>query len=94
MKRALAGIICFVTVLTGVSGCGVESRTAAASAQTAPAQTQTSQAAGTASEDVGMALAEEPLLQLEEAAVPAEGIHIAVVAKSTEGGYWKSMKNT
>lgn len=91
MKRALAGIICFVTVLAGVSGCGVESRTAAASAQTAPAQTQTSQAAGTASEDVGMALAEEPFLQLEEA-VPAEGIHIAVVAKSTEGGYWKSMK--
>ncbi len=97
MKRALAAVLCFVTVLAGLSGCGGESHPAAASVGATPAQMETSQATGAVSEDQGAAVATEeaeepPLLQLDSELAPKESIHIAVVAKSTEGGYWKCMK--
>lgn len=92
MKRALAGFLCLGMILAGIAGCGEQSRETAASAQM-----ETSQAAETAPEEKGAAVAtekpeEDPPFELDERSVPEEGIHIAVVAKSTEGGYWKSMK--
>lgn len=89
--------MCFVTVLAGLSGCSGESYPAAAPVGTAPTQMETSQATEAVSEDQGAAVATEeaeepPLLQLDSELAPKESIHIAVVAKSTEGGYWKCMK--
>lgn len=97
MKRALAGFLCLGMILAGISGCSEESRETAASVEAAPAQMETSQAAETAPEEKGAAVAtaepkEDPPLELDERSVPEEGIRIAVVAKSTEGGYWKCMK--
>lgn len=97
MKRALAGFLCLGMILAGISGCGKESRETAASVDAAPAQMKTSQAAETAPEEKGAAVAtegpeEDPPLSLDERLAPEKGTHIAVVAKSTEGGYWKSMK--
>lgn len=97
MKRALAVILCFVTVLAGLSGCGGESHPAAAPVETTPAQMETSQATETVSQEHGAAVAAEeaqepPLLQLDREFTPEESIRIAVVAKSTEGDYWKCMK--
>lgn len=89
--------MCVVTVFAGFSGCKGESQRASATVETTPTQMETSQATETAPEDRGAAVAageaeEPPLFQLDRGAEPEEGIRIAVVAKSTEGGYWKCMK--
>lgn len=89
--------MCFVTVLAGLSGCGGESHPAAAPVETTPAQMETSQATEAVPEEQGAAVATEeaeepPLIQLDRELALEEGMRIAVVAKSTEGGYWKCMK--
>lgn len=94
MRKELAGILCFAVALLGLTGCGRQEQTAAAVVEAVSAQIVGS-GAGAVSENSGTARAAQetqPPIQLDPDLDIVKGLRIAVVAKSTEGSYWKPMK--
>lgn len=93
MKRVLLGLLCPVLALGMFAGCAKETRTASAAAtEILSAQPETSQSSEPFSENSEIDTA-SPLPISADADLKIEkGLRIAVVAKSTEGDYWKQMK--
>lgn len=92
MKRILLGFLCPVLALGMFAGCAKETRTTAAAAEILSAQPETSQSSEIFSENMGTDIASPLPIQADADLEIEKGLHIAVVAKSTEGNYWKQMK--
>lgn len=96
MKRILAGFLCFSVILGALTGCGGAKAVDVVKASSA--QVEISQTQRTASQNAGTVKTEtdsrETLLPIspDPDADIEKGLHIAVVAKSTEGSYWKQMR--
>lgn len=90
MKRVLLSLVCPLLALGMLAGCAKETRTA--SAEVLSAQPQTSQSSESFSKNTRNDTA-PPLPISNNADLEIEkGLRIAVVAKSTQGDYWKQMK--
>lgn len=94
MKRVLMGLLCPALALGMFAGCAKEPRTTAvaAAADVLSSQPETSQSSESFSENGGTDTASALPIQAEADLKIEKGLRIAVVAKSTEGDYWKQMK--
>lgn len=96
MKRILAGFLCSAVALGSFTGCNGNTSAGVVKASTVQAETEQTQKI--VSENAETIVVEE---DVKETDIPItldpdmeieKGIRIAVVARSTEGSYWKLMK--
>lgn len=94
MKQVFMGLLCSVLALGMFAGCAREPRTTAvaAAAEVLSAQPETSQSSESFSENEGIDTASPLPIQADANLNIEKGLRIAVVAKSTQGDYWKQMK--
>ena len=96
MKRILTVFLGLVVILGSLTGCS--ERTSVDVVKASSAQVELNQTQETVSQSNGTVTAEEENgktklpLSFEAGVDIAKGIRIAVVARSTEGNYWKQMK--
>lgn len=95
MRKAVAVFLCFAMALGAFTGCGKKTQTASAAVAVLSGQGETDGFLGTASQNQGggqVVQEAQSALELDQDLVIEKGMHIAVVARSAEGNYWKQMK--
>lgn len=95
MKRVFAAFLCFVLSLVFLAGCGKRAQTASAAVEVLSGQGETDGSLGMASQNQGGGEVTQEAqfsIQLDGELGIEPGMHIAVVARSAQGNYWKQMK--
>lgn len=93
MKRVFAAFLCFVMALGAFTGCGRKAQTASAAVEVLSGQGETDGYQGVASQSQGEVAQETAFpIQLDSEMEIEKGMRIAVVARSSEGNYWKQMR--